>query len=74
MDKPTRWEDLIPSFTAIGESDWAERIRKLLMDYGVPLPDPVTESCLMSREEQLGLRLPESLRLMLTGIGPGPTA
>ena len=58
MDKRTRWEDLLPPFTAIGEGDWADRIRKLLMDYGVPLPDLVSESCLKTREEQLGLRLP----------------
>ena len=70
MDKPTRREDLLPPFTAIGEGDWAERIRKLLIDYGVPLPEPVSEARLKSREEQLSLRLPESLRSFLKEIGP----
>jgi hypothetical protein len=70
MDKPTRKEDLLPPFTAIGEGDWAERIRKRLLDYGVPLPEPISEAGLRSREEQLGLRLPEALRSFLREIGP----
>ena len=44
MDKPTRKEDLLPPFTAIGEGDWAGRVRKRLLDYGVPLPEPVGEA------------------------------
>ena len=46
MDKPTRKEDLLPPFTAIGEGDWAEGICKRLRDYGVPLPEPMGDGAI----------------------------
>src|SRR5262249_54638934 len=69
MEKPTRTEDLIPKFRVIGEPGWDDEVRKILTDYEVPIPEPLTEDELARRETELGFRLNEELRLFLKTFG-----
>lgn len=68
--KPTEKADLEPPFSRIGDPGWAEGVKALLASYGVPLPTPVPEATLASREVELGIKLPTALCTFLTEVGP----
>jgi hypothetical protein len=52
MNKPTRREDLLPPFTAIGEGDWAERLSGPAFRLGPPLDPAHCEAPLVHRNEK----------------------
>jgi hypothetical protein len=69
LRKPSTKEDLRPPFQTIGEPGWADRLRRVLIDYGVPLPEPVPASLIAHRESELGVGLPAALRQFYITFG-----
>jgi len=69
LRKPITKEDLLPPFQTVGEPGWADRLRHVLIDYEVPLPESVPAELVTLRESELGVRLPAALREFYTTFG-----
>lgn len=59
----------MPPFRVIGEVGWAKKFLNILIDYGIEPPKGLPEETLKKHERELGLQLPESLRIFLIEFG-----
>jgi hypothetical protein len=69
LTKPSTKADLLPPFEYIGASGWDTALRRVLVEYEVPLASAVTEADIERCESELGFHLPQSLRLFLMTFG-----
>lgn len=78
LSKPKTKEDLRPPFQYIGDTGWDDWLRRVLVAYDIdsefelPQPgvEPATAEEIARCEAEMGLVLPDNLKLFLTTLGP----